>query len=42
MIHFLFALFLQDVCISAVKERDIEGKLKQVVADWSLQIFTFS
>ena len=33
---------LQDICIAAVKERDIESKLKGVVADWSTQVFTFS
>ena len=33
---------LQDVCISAVKEKDIEGKLKQVAADWAVQNFAFS
>ena len=33
---------LQDICISAVKERDIDMKLKQVRADWALQNFAFS
>ena len=33
---------LEDICIAAVKEKDIEGKLKQVVADWSVQNFNFS
>ena len=32
----------QDICISAVKEKDIEAKLKQVIADWSTQNLTFS
>ena len=32
----------QDICISAVKERDIEGKLKQIAADWAVQNLSFS
>jgi len=33
---------VQDVCISAVKERDIEAKLKLVENEWSAQRFQFS
>ena len=36
------AFYSQDICISAVKEKDIEAKLKQVVNDWSAQNFEFS
>ena len=32
----------QDICISAVKEKDIEMKLKQVKADWAVQNLSFS
>jgi dynein heavy chain len=33
---------IEDICIAAVKEKDIDAKLKQVITDWSVQSFNFS
>ncbi|CAH8644888.1 unnamed protein product [Schistosoma haematobium] len=33
---------IEDICISAVKEKDIEAKLRTVMNDWSSQNFQFS
>ncbi|XP_052742928.1 dynein axonemal heavy chain 8 [Bicyclus anynana] len=33
---------VEDICISAVKEKDIEAKLKQIIADWAVVDLTFT
>lgn len=38
----VFDQIFQDICISAVKEKDIEAKLSQVVSDWSARELSFS
>ena len=32
---------IEDVCISALKEKDIEAKLKMVTTEWTLQELKF-
>ena len=42
MLTYVLSKDIEDICIAAVKEKDIEAKLKQVIAEWSVQDLTFS
>ncbi|XP_023213415.1 dynein heavy chain 5, axonemal-like [Centruroides sculpturatus] len=33
---------VEDICLAAVKEQDIEAKLKQIIVEWTTKVFSFS
>lgn len=37
-----FDFFLKDICISAIKEKDIEAKLALVIDNWTNQNLSFA
>jgi dynein heavy chain len=36
---FFRAFFYQDICVAAIKEREIEINLQRVIAEWNLHTF---
>lgn len=41
VLFYINKMWLQDICISAMKEKDIEAKLRQVTNEWSVHELTF-
>ncbi|XP_067125373.1 dynein axonemal heavy chain 8-like isoform X2 [Centruroides vittatus] len=33
---------VEDICLAALKEQDIEAKLKQIIVEWTTKVFSFS
>lgn len=42
LVQFVLQWMFQDICLGALKERDIEAKLKQVITDWEVVNLQFA